>query len=67
MDDDSQRKVYFYYGTSYVTYKTTILKMSGNDLLSAVGGGVGLFLGLSIFSLAEWIIDLGARYEWKRG
>ena len=55
------RSVYLYYGSDAVAVRTTRLVMGFNDLVSAVGGGIGLFLGLSVYAVAEFGIGWLAR------
>ena len=64
---DGRRLAFLYYDSPEVNYSKTRLVMGPNDLLSAIGGGLGLFLGLSIYSMAGVAIDCAARATGKDG
>ena len=47
MHEPGSRQIYFYYGTTDTVVMKQIPVISGNDMIGALGGSLGLFLGFS--------------------
>ena len=56
-NEGDSRDLYVFYSTNRERIVTEAKMMSGNNLLSAVGGGLGLFLGLSVIAVVNFVLD----------
>ena len=50
-------KLYIFFPNNIVSVEKEVLIFDSGALLSAIGGYLGLFLGLSCFSLCQWIFN----------
>ena len=51
----NKSKLYIFCGSDLVTFNTKSYKVDFNDLGNAIGGGLGLYLGLSLLSVLTTI------------